>query len=369
MTTQWPRLEASLLTCSPGTEAYEVYGHTALRLKSVEDPERDFVFNYGVFSFDEDWFLMRWLLGKTDYSVEIVRYNVFSEYYARQGRTIAEQHLNLRPNEVERLAMLLTVDVQAAAREGWTYRYNFFYDNCTTRALDAVAAALDDDAHIEWPAAERQTLRKMLHQFTDVRAPWLGEGQDFLIGTEVDSVASLRQQLFSPIWASYYAGLAEIVRADGSREPLVAGPEVTMPEKDVKNPLELPFAIVGLALLAAIIFQRFKGGWWWANAAIHMLQGVVGVLVAFLFLFSTHPAVDSNWLIVMFNPLWLVAAWYVWRYRGVVKDRAGWYYIGSIALLLILMLVGKACGQNYPLTVILLNSYFLLCLPNNEKIK
>ncbi len=42
-------VEVSLLTCSPGTEVYSLYGHTAIRVKSYTTGE-DWVFNYGVFS-------------------------------------------------------------------------------------------------------------------------------------------------------------------------------------------------------------------------------------------------------------------------------------------------------------------------------
>ena len=354
--------EAYLVTCSPGSETYEQYGHTAVRVKV---DTQDYVFNYGVFSFHKRFFLWRWLLGETDYSVEILPYPVFLDFYGREGRTITEQRLNLREREVLSLAASMMNDVEAARHAGWTYRYNFFYDNCTTRAIDAINEALGDSARIEWPQAEEQTLRQILHQFA---TPWLAEGQDYLIGTEVDEPATLRQQLFSPIWASHYAGQATIIRADGSRTPLVSGPAATLPDTNAKNPLEMPVCIVGLLILAAAIISHFKG-WslWQVRMVVHVLQGVVGMLVAFLFAFSAHPAVDSNWLIVAFNPLWLVAAWYVWRHRGKVPGRAGWCYIGSIVLALILMLIGKIAGQNYPLTAVLPYIYLLLSQPRHDK--
>ena len=45
-------VRVSLLTVSPGTKVYELYGHTAIRVKEVT-PGRlsDWVFNYGTFSF------------------------------------------------------------------------------------------------------------------------------------------------------------------------------------------------------------------------------------------------------------------------------------------------------------------------------
>ena len=39
-------LQVSLLTCGPGTEVYELFGHTALRVKQQRPGGFDYVFNY-----------------------------------------------------------------------------------------------------------------------------------------------------------------------------------------------------------------------------------------------------------------------------------------------------------------------------------
>ena len=44
-------LTVSLLTCSPGQLSYELYGHTALRVRSTQTGA-DYVFNYGAFDFN-----------------------------------------------------------------------------------------------------------------------------------------------------------------------------------------------------------------------------------------------------------------------------------------------------------------------------
>ena len=41
-------ITASVITCYPGGEIYEVYGHTAIRMRGSDFDE---VFNYGVFDF------------------------------------------------------------------------------------------------------------------------------------------------------------------------------------------------------------------------------------------------------------------------------------------------------------------------------
>lgn len=368
------RLEATLVTCAPGTEAYEVYGHTALRLRRTDDKRQDVVFNYGVFSFSEDNFIWRWTLGETDYSVELLPYDVFCRWYGERGRAVNEQPLNLRQDELQRLAAAAMTDVKAARESGWTYRYNFFYDNCTTRVIDLIESCLAPGSHIEWPQAEEQTLREMLHQFVKPVRPWLSEGQDLLIGVEVDKPAPMRSQLFSPIWASHYAAQAKVVRPDGSREALVGGQEAPM-KAAVAETSWLSPAVVAVAVLVLIFGLNFyrrrqkkTRNLWWITVAVHVLQGLVGILVAILFFWSTHPAVDSNWLIALFNPLWLGMAWLLWRRRKINDWLFLSLYWGMMVLAGFVFFIGKIKGQEYPFLGEAVFWFLVLCgLIDDEK--
>lgn len=367
------RLEATLVTCAPGTEAYEVYGHTALRLRRTDDARQDMVFNYGVFSFSEDNFIWRWTLGETDYSVELLPYDVFRRWYAERGRAVNEQPLNLRQDELQRLAAAAMTDVKAARESGWTYRYNFFYDNCTTRVLDLIESCLAPGSHIEWPQAEEQTLREMLHQFVKPVRPWLSEGQDLLIGVEVDKPAPMRSQLFSPIWASHYAAQAKVVRPDGAREALVGGQEAPMKAAVAETSWLSPtvVAVAVLVLIFGLNFYRRRQkktrNLWWITVAVHVLQGLVGIPVAILFFWSTHPAVDSNWLIALFNPLWLGMAWLLWRRRKINDWLFLSLYWGMMVLAGFVFFIGKIKGQEYPFLGEAVFWFLVLCGLIDEK--
>ena len=45
---QQDSVRVSLLTCAPGTEIYELFGHTAIRYENPAEG-KDLVFNYGLF--------------------------------------------------------------------------------------------------------------------------------------------------------------------------------------------------------------------------------------------------------------------------------------------------------------------------------
>ena len=72
-----PDAQISLLTCAPGDEIYSYFGHSAVR---INDPKSgiDYVFNYGVFSFDAPNFVWRFMKGQTDYILIGQRMRVLS---------------------------------------------------------------------------------------------------------------------------------------------------------------------------------------------------------------------------------------------------------------------------------------------------
>jgi hypothetical protein len=119
-------MQVSLLTCSPGTEVYSLYGHTALRCRNITR-NQDLVYNYGVFSFQQPHFVWRFILGECDYMVQPVPWPYFIKEYGERGSTVTEQVLNFSSIEANRLAMLLYVN---SLPENCQYRYNFLYNNC-----------------------------------------------------------------------------------------------------------------------------------------------------------------------------------------------------------------------------------------------
>ena len=96
----------SLLTCEPGSEIYALFGHSAIRYENPAKQE-DWVFNYGMFSFKEPNFVMRFVKGETDYQLGVVPFRYFEAEYGMRGSSVYQQELNLTNAEKEKLAGLL----------------------------------------------------------------------------------------------------------------------------------------------------------------------------------------------------------------------------------------------------------------------
>ena len=132
-------LRISLLTCTAGEEIYTLFGHTAIRCENLTR-KTDVVYNYGVFDFSSGGFVLRFALGETDYRLDKSRTDYFTYAYYYYGRDIRQQVLNLTQAEKERLVALLEENYRPENR---VYRYNFFYDNCSTRPRDKVEEATE----------------------------------------------------------------------------------------------------------------------------------------------------------------------------------------------------------------------------------
>ena len=113
----------SLMTCAPGSEIYALFGHTAIRYENYTR-KQDYVFNYGMFSFQTPNFVMRFLMGKTDYQLGVVPYSYFEVEYAERGSSVYQQVLNLTPEETQKLINLLDENYHPSNR---IYLYNYSF--------------------------------------------------------------------------------------------------------------------------------------------------------------------------------------------------------------------------------------------------
>ena len=68
---------------------------------------------------------------------------------------------------------------------------------------------------------------------------------------------------------------------------------------------------VGLIVMALEFMTRRM--FWLLDVLLMLAHGLAGCIILFVFLFSSHPTLDSNWLVGILNPLPLVALPFVVR--------------------------------------------------------
>ena len=341
----------SLLTCAPGTEIYSLFGHTAIRYENYTR-RIDVVFNYGMFSFNTPNFIFRFVAGETDYQLGITPYSYFEAEYAMRGSSVYQQVLNLTQSEKERLLTILENNYLPESR---IYRYNYFYDNCTTRARDKIEECIEGKV-VYSDSLSGKSYRSIVHEFT-AGSPWDEFGIDLCLGAEADKEINKRQQMFSPFYMKYYASNAYIVDAGGSRRPLILDETkiVDVEPEEVQPSFILSPLMCGALFLALCVVmawgqwktQRIWLGW---DIVLYGLQGLAGCIIAFLFFFSVHPTVGSNWLLILFNPIPLL--YLPFMVYKAVKRKKDYYHVGNMVYLTLFITVLPFCGQEFNLTVL-----------------
>ena len=311
------KLRISLLTCSPGEELYSTFGHTAIRITD-STLQSDLVFNYGTFDFEDPSFYLKFVRGKLLYFLSSESYADFAYYYRMTNRSITEQVLVLDPSEKYALRNALIENLQERNK---FYRYDFFFDNCTTRPLGllkkyrASLPALPD----MMPAGT--TFRQAIHQYLDQQGmDWSKFGIDLLLASPTDAVMKPGESQFLP------ENLLKSLDAIQQRQAVYVSRATLAPYQAVA-----PAALWFTPLKAMIALALFTGGLIWIGHRSTRLQllatgwenmlwfsmGLLGIVFVFMWTATDHAMCRNN-----FNLLWAWPTHVIWPF--VRQRNANW---------------------------------------------
>ncbi|MBT8320736.1 MAG: DUF4105 domain-containing protein, partial [Eudoraea sp.] len=132
--------QISVLTCGSGQELYTAFGHSAFR---VQDPVKDIdvVYNYGTFDFQAPNFYTNFAKGKLIYTLSRQRFENFLYDYELEKRWVKEQILDLDQDQKNDLIIFLENNYRPENRD---YRYDFLFDNCSTKMPDILGQILEN---------------------------------------------------------------------------------------------------------------------------------------------------------------------------------------------------------------------------------
>ena len=355
-------VEFSLLTCQPHDEVYSLYGHTAIRYHELRPGGLDWAFNYGVFDFKKPHFVARFVFGLTDYELGAYPYKYFVKEYRRFGSMVTEQVLNLTDEEKMALHDALAINLRP---ENKIYRYNYFYNNCTTKARDIIEQCINGKVEYAERESYTPTYRDMVHDMTH-NNPWSRFGNDLLLGIKADFKTDLRQQEFLPGNLLYDFDHAQIY-ANGTYRPLVKERRIAVPAgvQIRKEGFPLPPIVCAIIILVVgiVIFVaewRMKKAFLLWDLLLMLTTGTIGIVLT-LMLFSQHPTVSLNLQLILFNPL---PFFYLWP---VIRRRKTRYWMVT-AILAVVFLIG-GFFQHYAEGIQVLALCLLMQCYANTKLK
>jgi hypothetical protein len=325
-------VEVSLLTCSPHEEIYSLYGHAALRW---HEGDTDMVFNWGMFSFSKPYFALRFVFGLTDYELAAYPFDRFWPYYQQWGSSITEQVLNLTNDEKRKLKKLLAENLEPENR---VYRYNFFYNNCSTKPRDVVENSINGQVIYNEREDYEPSFRDMVRECNRNHL-WSKCGNDMLLGLKADMKTNRSEQEFLPMNLMQDFAHAQIYK-DGEYRPLVKEqrmlvmPGVQQIEPDfILTPTELALILLVISLAIALYEWKRKKIAKWYDVLLMTVQGLAGIVLTVM-IFSQHPTTSLNLNLLLFNPLPLLFI------PAIIKGKRGLWRKVQFSMLILFAIGG-----------------------------
>lgn len=325
------QLRVYLMTIGPGEVMYERFGHNIIW---IHDPVAgtDVAYNYGVFDFDQENFVWRFIQGRMQYWADAIDAETMERLYREAGHEIAlspgewlvvdymaqdrdvwVQELNLTARQKANLRDFLEWNIRPENR---TYSYDYYRDNCSTRVRDAldrpevlggaIRAAMQDK-----PTAT--TYRWHTRRLAKVD-PILYTALYEVLGQPVDRPISQWEECFLPVKLMEHLRQVTVRDEDGNERPLVAREFQIYHSRSIIEPAEPPhwawaiYLVIGLVLggaMAGLAWGRRAASRWALGVMIlawSLVAGVAGVITTWAW-FTDHTAAhwNENWLLL--NPL------------------------------------------------------------------
>lgn len=348
-----PGHRISLLTVGTGDEIYASFGHTGIRVVDSAAGS-DIVYNWGTFEFGED-FEIKFMRGKLLYTCAQQSYASFYQTYIREQRGFEEQVLFLPPASEQKLLAAIQNNMK---EENRYYKYDFLFDNCSTRPRELLKTAFGPEfKYGNALKGRRHTFRDEINIYL-AGLPWERFGINLLLGAKIDRVMSNEDAMFLPDYLR-----------DGLATATLAGKQVTGPaerilpdapeEKSyVNGPLLLTLVIgciciLGTAVPGFDILGRFM------RYLLLIVTGLLGALMLFMWFGTDHESCRDNWNILWCLPTNLILPF-------IKPHRRSRYATIAMLLLVAALFVHLTGTQALPLGIIwplllsLAVSYFMM---------
>ncbi len=306
-----PAYSLYLVTVGPGDQVWERFGHNAIWVRD-EAAGTDRVYNYGLFSFQQEGFLLRFLEGRMRYWMAGFEAEPHLAEYVARDRTVWRHELNLTAAQRQELVAFLRWNAQPENR---FYRYDYYRDNCSTRIRDALDRVVGGAIRAQSGAPTGATWRFHTQRLT-APDPLIYIGTLAGLGQPVDRPVSAWDEMFLPMLLLEHLHGVTVVDDGGRERPLIGPGEVwyvsSAPAPPDRPPAWMPrFLLAGVALAAVLLALARRGrrhrlariGFGLAATGWSLLLGAAGTVLLGLWTLTDHVAASANENLFMANPL------------------------------------------------------------------
>jgi hypothetical protein len=334
----------SVLTCDPGNEIYSLFGHSALRLQNPVQGY-DLVVNWGLFEFSENQFDFGYdfAKGRLKYFMGLQSTTNFMEEYKGSRRGIREQILNLNKEEKFKLIKLVENNYKPENRN---YKYEFFYDNCSSRIRDLLKTVFNEEIKFHRSSKSNEfTFRETIHEYLKYN-PWLELGIDLVLGKKIDVLVNNENLMFLP------ENIEEIldsthVKNNKVQKKIVLSKNTLIRSNIKKSDLTsikiYSWIILSITMLLLIIKKERLFNYW---SVINLfVVGILGLVLLFMWFGTDHSGTKMNLNLLWASPLHFVLIFCI--LKGYLNNFTYWYLTFSIILIFTTILFWFTLTQEF----------------------
>lgn len=335
-------LRISIITCSPGLELYSIFGHSAIRITDSLT-ETDIVYNYGTFDVSDPDFYIKFLKGKMNYFLSQQDFRNFTYSYYFEQRGVSEQILNLSCEEKHRFQQFIFHNLEG---NNVFYKYDFFYDNCTTRLRDLVEKLTNKSYSTgEIPQAIHLSFRSALHYYLDKgNMPWSKLGIDILLGISSDKEMTTREAMFLPDFLE-----SSIDHANYNKLPLVKEKAIILKQMLPTGNSEMYIPLIIFSVFAVFIFvigllknKLFKTLTSIFDYILFFSIGLLGSVLLFMWFGTDHTVMGKNLNLLWAWPINLPMLFFMHKKNNLIKK----YFLVHAILLFVILLFWMGLPQS-----------------------
>jgi hypothetical protein len=314
------RTEVYLITCGPGTETYSIYGHSALRIFKP-GLDSDIIYNWGVFDFETPNFVWKFAKGRLEYMLAEENFSRFLALYNHEKRYVIQQRIFLDSAETVKLEMLVNENLRPENRK---YKYDFFYDDCSTRIRDLLEKSLSGKLIYPQEDGSKTTFRDLTDTYQE-KYQWLKLGIDLIMGSPGERKATVRDKAFLPVEMQQVFS-ETLVQREGKLVPLLSSPETLLdfPAPALKSGFLTSPALAALIFMILIVVstltlknKRFVN---YIDILVFSLYSILAVMMIFFNFFTDHAQMRWNLNIIWLSPVLIVClaalilgrSWTIW---------------------------------------------------------
>ena len=282
----------SVITCDTGNESYSLFGHTAIRIKDIEN-NLDVVYNYGAFDFDTPNFVVKFTKGDLQYFAVAHSFTDFMNEYTYEQRSVYEQELIIPLAFKQRLFDNLNTSLASEERY---YTYKFIDKNCTSMLVDMLNKTLGSNVIVKKTNTDK-TYRTILYPYFE-NSFYEKLGTSIIFGKKVDKLGT---QIFLPLELQ-----KSLKGIQFENHPICKENKILL---DYTKKTASPWwdSIYTFVFLLVFIIVLNKKS---VDLFYLVTMGLLGVFFCFVGFYSFHQELSYNYNVLLFNPTLLLLLYF-----------------------------------------------------------